>query len=51
MEISRATNGRQADFEDNSNIEPEKERKYRTPTVKMEGSAYTSRGRNRQRMA
>jgi hypothetical protein len=47
----RAANGRQADSEENSNIQPEKEKKHRTPTVKMEGSAYSSRGRNGPRMA
>jgi hypothetical protein len=51
MQISRATNGRQGDSEEHANIQPEKETKYWTPTVKMEGSAYSSRGRNRPRMA
>jgi hypothetical protein len=33
MEISRATNGRQADSEENSNIQPKKEANHRTSTV------------------
>jgi hypothetical protein len=47
MEISRATNGRQADCEERSNIKIKKETNYRTPTVKMERSTYSSRRRNR----
>jgi hypothetical protein len=37
----RAGNGRQTYSEENSNVQPEKKMKHRTPTVKMEGSAYT----------
>jgi hypothetical protein len=44
-------NGRQADSEEDSNIQPKKKTKHRTPIVKMEGPAYSSRGRNRPRMA
>jgi hypothetical protein len=51
MEISRATNGRQADSEENCNVQPKKKTKHRAPTVKMEGPACSSRGRNRPRMA
>jgi multidrug efflux pump subunit AcrB len=51
MEISCATNGRQADSEENSNIQQKKKTKHKTPTVKMEGSAYTSREQNRTCMA
>jgi hypothetical protein len=51
MEISRAGNGRRADCDGNSYTQPEKGTKHRTPTVKMEGSAYSSGGRNRPRMA
>jgi hypothetical protein len=51
METSRAMNGRQVDSEENSNIQREKETKYRTPIVKMKGSAYSSRGQNRPHMA
>jgi hypothetical protein len=47
MQISRATSGRQADYEENSNIQPEKKTKHRTPTVKTEGPAYSSRGWNK----
>jgi hypothetical protein len=32
-------------------LQPEKETKGRTPTVKMQGSGYFSRGRNRPRIA
>jgi hypothetical protein len=51
MEISLASNGKLADSEENSNIDPEKKTKHRTPTIKMEGPAYSSRGRNRPNMA
>jgi hypothetical protein len=47
MEISCATNGRQVDSEENPNIQSKKETKCKTPTVKMDGPAYSSRGRNR----
>jgi hypothetical protein len=50
MEISRATIEEPADPEENSNIQLEKKTKNRTPTVKMEGPAYSSRGRNRPSM-
>jgi hypothetical protein len=40
-EISCATNGRQANSEENSNIQPNKTTKYGAPTVEMEGPAYT----------
>jgi hypothetical protein len=48
MEILRATNERQTNSEE---IQPETETKHGTPTVRMEGSAYSSRGRDRPRMA
>jgi hypothetical protein len=53
MKTSRATSERQADSVENSNIQPKKKTKHtcRTPTVQMEGSAYSLRGRNRPRMA
>jgi hypothetical protein len=37
MVILRATNGREADSEENSNIQVRKNTKHRTPTIKMEG--------------
>jgi hypothetical protein len=45
------TNGRQADSEENSIKQPKMKRKHGKPTVKMEGFAYPSRGRNRPCMA
>jgi hypothetical protein len=50
METSHATNLKQAESEENSNIQRKKKTKDRTPTVKMEGSTYSSGGRNRPRM-
>jgi hypothetical protein len=51
MEISCAMNGRQVDSEENSNIQLKKKMKHKTPIVKTEGSAYTSRGQNEPCMA
>jgi hypothetical protein len=51
METSRATKGGQVDSEENSNMQPKKEAKPRTLTVKMERLAYTSIGRNRPHVA
>jgi ATP-dependent protease ClpP protease subunit len=40
MEMWHATNRRQTDSEENSNIEPKKKTKCKAPTVKMERSAF-----------
>jgi hypothetical protein len=39
------------DSEENSNIQLKKKTTYRTPIIKMEGPEYSSRERNRPRMA
>jgi hypothetical protein len=36
---------------ENCNIQLRKKTKHKIPTIKMEGSAYPSRGRNNPRMA
>jgi hypothetical protein len=51
VEISRATNGKHTDPGDNSNMQPKKKAKHRKYAVKVEGPAYSSRRRDRQRMA
>jgi hypothetical protein len=51
MEISRATNEKEVHSEVNSKTKPNNSTKHGTSTVKMEGAAYSSRGRNRPRMA
>jgi hypothetical protein len=44
-------NGRQMESKENFNIQPKKKTKHKTPKVKMERSAYSSRGRKRPRLA
>jgi hypothetical protein len=53
MEKSQATNGRQTESEENTNIQvqPKKKMKRRIPTVKVERSAYSSKGWNRPCMS
>jgi hypothetical protein len=51
IEISSATNARQADSEQNSNTQPQNTKKHRTPRVKMNGAAHSSRGWNRPHIA
>jgi hypothetical protein len=45
VEILRATNGRHADPEKNSNLQPKEKAKYRKPEVQVDGPAYVSRER------
>jgi hypothetical protein len=51
METSGASKGIEEGPEKNVNIQPQEKEKRSKPTVKMEGAAYSSRGRNRPRMA
>jgi hypothetical protein len=51
MEITRATNGRQTNSEENFNTKPKIATKHRMPTVKIEVETYSARGRNRSSMS